>query len=311
MTNPLAVIDLGTNTFQLIIAEALAGRAFRILHQQSMPSRIGKGGINNGLLTDDAMARGIGILNDYKHDLQQWGVASSEVAVFGTSAIRNAANRDAFIEQVASGPGFKVQVIDGDAEAGFIYEGVRQAVQLDTTPHLIMDIGGGSVEFIIANHQTVFWKKSFEIGGQRLMEKFVKSDPISSTAIRQINAFLDEQLMPLSNAVHQYAPKTLVGSSGSFETLAEMEFWRTNATWPPVDQAGFDLSMDELMRSSDLLVSSPRTERLALPGMRELRVDLIIVAIPMIHYVIKTCRIEAVKASRYSLKEGVLSTLIG
>src|SRR5690606_37156944 len=114
----------------------------------------------------------------------------------------------------------------GSREALLIYHGVRQAVDLEPTPQLIMDIGGGSVEFIIADHEKIFWKRSFETGGQRLLDRFVKTDPISPTAIRQINNFPSQELIPLSNAIHQYAPQTLAGSAGTFETLAEIEYWR-------------------------------------------------------------------------------------
>jgi exopolyphosphatase/guanosine-5'-triphosphate,3'-diphosphate pyrophosphatase len=310
METKLAVIDLGTNTFQLAVAQRGSDRQPTIVLQRSTPSRIGKDGINHGIITEEGIERAISILNDFRLELDELGVENEHISVFGTSAIRNAENRDEVIKRIAEGPGFHVQIIDGDEEAGFIYLGVRQAVDLGSSPQLIMDIGGGSVEFIIANSENIYWKGSFEIGGQRLLEKFVKTDPISGTAIRQINTYLEQHLIPLSNAIHQYAPKTLVGSSGSFETLAEMEYWHTFNSWPPAHQKGFDLSLETFQRSSELILSKNREERLKIAGMKELRVDLIIVAIPLIHYVMRTYSISELKASRNSLKEGVLSTLL-
>lgn len=310
MNNRLAVIDLGTNTFQLIVAERNEDHSFRVIQRRSTPSRIGKGGINHGLITEEAMDRAISILNDFKIELNELTVASRHISVFGTSAIRNAENREVLIKRIADGPGFKVQVINGDAEAGFIYLGVRQAVELGNVPNLIMDIGGGSVEFIIADRENIFWKRSFEIGAQRLLEKFVKSDPISGGTMRQIDSYLTQQLIPLSNAIHQYAPKILVGSSGSFETLAEIGHWHHFQSWPPMSQTGFEITMEEFQRASELILGKDREERLQIPGMKELRVDLIVVAIPLIQHVLKTHSIGTMKASRHSLKEGVLSTLI-
>lgn len=309
MNQKLAVIDLGTNTFQLIVAERIHDHV-KVLLQRSTPSRIGKQGINHGIISDEAMERALSVLQDYRLELNELGVPLENISAFGTSAIRNASNRHEFLRKVAEGPGFEIQVIDGDAEAEFIYLGVRKAIDLGNTPNLIMDIGGGSVEFIIADRERIFWKASFEIGAQRLLEKFVKTDPINSGAIRQITSFLEQELIPLANAIHQYAPNTLVGSSGSFETLAEIEHWHKFNNWPPAGQSGFDISLEAFDRASELILTSTREKRMQIPGMKELRVDLIVVAIPLIRYILKTYSIRTIKASRHSLKEGVLSTLL-
>ena len=107
-------------------------------------------------------------------------------------------------------------------EASFIHYGVCAALDIDTERCLIMDIGGGSIEFIISKGIEPIWMKSFEIGGQRLMEKFHKNDPITTTEILTIKSYLEINLQPLFKACDLYSPKTLIGSSGSFETLSEI-----------------------------------------------------------------------------------------
>ncbi len=305
----MAVIDLGTNTFQLIIAKEKE-RGFEVLLQKSTPSRLGKGGINQGLITPEAMARALYVLEDFKNELDAFKLPREQVLAFGTSAVRNAANRLELLDAIETRLGLPVRIIDGDTEAHLIYLGVREAVNLGTAPNLIMDIGGGSVEFVIADGQSVYWKQSFETGGQRLMERFVKSDPLSPAAIRKINDFLEEQLIALSNAIHQYAPQILVGSSGTFETLAEIDHWNRMNDWPPAGQNGFDIPPEEFYRSRNLILSSTREERMKIPGMRELRVDMIPVAICLIDYILSRYDIRAIRASRYSLKEGALVELL-
>lgn len=309
MGQKLAVIDLGTNTFQLIVAEQ-RDQGFGVIHQKSTPSRIGKGGINQGMITGEAIERAVAVLTDFKNELAPHGLEPQHIFLLGTSAIRNAENKDFFIKTIEDSLDLSVRVIDGDTEAHLIYLGVKQAVPLETTPHLIMDIGGGSVEFIIADQETVYWKKSFEIGGQRLIEKFVKSDPVSSISRKQINNFLDQNLIPLTNAIHQYAPQVLVGSSGTFETLADMHHWSRFNDWPPTAQNGFELPLEEFYRSRNLILGSTREERMKIPGMKELRVDMISVAICVIDYILGAYGMKRIKVSRYSLKEGVLYELV-
>ncbi len=309
MSRNMAIIDLGTNTFQLIVAKETE-RGFEILLQKSTPSRLGKGGINQGVITPEAMARALLVLEDFKKELDAFGLPRQQVLAFGTSAIRSASNKAEFLDAIRSGPDLPVRIIDGETEAHLIYLGVRKAVSLGTVPNLIMDIGGGSVEFVIADEQSVYWKKSFETGGQRLLDRFVKSDPLSPAAIRKINDFLEERLIDLSNAIHQYAPQILIGSSGTFETLAEIDHWNRKNEWPPAGQNGFDIPLEEFYRSRNLILGANRDERMKIPGMRELRVDMIPVAICLIDYIISRYHIRTVKASRYSLKEGALVDLL-
>lgn len=177
-----------------------------------------------------------------------------------------------------------------------------------------MDIGGGSVEFILGNQSRIFWKQSFEIGGQRLRERFMsgspdRTPPISPGSIRKLHDYFQEQLLPLANAIHQYHPVVLVGSSGSFDTLVDMWYIHEQGHLPDSTETMFPLPVSEFYRSYELLITRNHAERMALPGMIELRVDMIVVAVCLIDYVLKTYSISHIKTSTYSLKEGVLSSL--
>lgn len=309
MSARLGIIDLGTNTFHLLIVEKNPDGITTLFHE-SQPAKIGLGGINKKIITDEAIVRALHVLRSFRAQLDAYEVSFESTFAFGTSAIRSADNQDAFCKEVLRETNIHITVIDGNEEAGYIYEGVRTGVDLGDNPALIMDIGGGSVEFIIANKNQIFWKQSFEIGGQRLMEKFMKNDPITESEKKRLYNFFDENLIPLANAVHQYAPVKLVGSSGTFDTLIDMDYQHRTAEWPPKGQTDFALAIEEFYRAYALILSGNHDERMAIPGMIPLRVDMIVVAVCLVDYVLKTHRINKIQVSTHALKEGVLAKLL-
>jgi exopolyphosphatase / guanosine-5'-triphosphate,3'-diphosphate pyrophosphatase len=305
----VAVIDLGTNTFHLLIAEVEKG-LIKTLHREHRPTKIGKGGINQGVIQPEAIARAVDVLEDYCALVDAFGVPLDHVRTIGTSAIRMAANSSDFQRVVLEKTGFSIRVISGEREAALIYEGVRQALALGDKPSLIMDIGGGSVEFIIANDTKIFWKQSFEIGGQRLLERFMKTDPISASAVGRLHTFFQEQLLPLHNAMHQYEARTLVGSSGTFDTLTDIDFMHRLGCLPPPNQTNFNLPLSAFKRAYDLIITRNQAERMAISGMIELRVEMIVVAMVLIDYVLKAFDIQQINCSTYALKEGILQAIL-
>jgi exopolyphosphatase/guanosine-5'-triphosphate,3'-diphosphate pyrophosphatase len=308
MINRHAVIDLGTNTFQFCIAE-IEGNNFQIIFEKSLAPKLGKGGISHGIITSEAIERAIEALNEFKNIAESYEIDVSTIHAFGTSAIRNAKNGVEFCEIIHEKIGLKIQIIDGDKEAELIASGVRKAVQFNDEPFLIMDIGGGSVEFIIANESSIYWKQSFEIGAQRLIDMFFATDPIAPTQIKRMHDYFDEKLIQLSNAIHQYLPKTLVGSAGSFETLADIYFVSQNPEADNIQPIASELPLKSFYDSYYKFLEFDRTQRLTIPGMIALRVDMIVVGSILIDYIIKTFKIEVIKVSTFALKEGVLAKL--
>ncbi|GGH54551.1 phosphatase [Dyadobacter endophyticus] len=309
MSSRLGIIDLGTNTFHLLIAEP-NGAHFKTVFHESRPARIGLGGINKRIITPEAQDRALAVLSYFREKLDSFEVMPEKTFAFGTSAVRNAENRQAFCSEIFEKTNIEVTIIDGNREAEYIYHGVRHGADIGEGPSLIMDIGGGSVEFIIGNRSQIFWKQSFEIGGQRLMEKFMRNDPLSQADRRSLYNHFDENLIPLANAVHQYAPEKLVGSSGTFDTLVDIDFHHRTGDWPPASETDFNIPLEEFYRAYALILSGNHDERMAIPGMIELRVDMIVVAVCLIDYVLKTHGIGQIQVSKYALKEGVLAELM-
>lgn len=305
-----AIIDLGTNTFHLLIVEKI-GSAMTTLFRESLPAKIGQAGINQGFITEEGIDRALGVLIYFRQVLDQYGIDPSQVVATGTSAIRVARNQTEFIDRVREATGIPITVISGEQEADYIYQGVRAAGALDETTSMVIDIGGGSVEFILGNQSRTFWKQSFEIGGQRLRERFMSTDPISSGSIRRLHDYFQEKLLPLANAIHQYQPTVLVGSSGSFDTLVDVWFMHEYEHLPDPEKSSFALPVAEFYRAYELFITRNHAERMQIPGMIELRVDMIVVAVCLIDYVLKAYGISQIRTSTYSLKEGVLASLQG
>ena len=299
-----AIIDLGTNTFHLLIVEGS-----ETLFKSSIPAKIGMGGISQGMISEEGIQRALVVLKNFRETIDSQSVSLENVFATGTSAIRNAGNKEEFIERVLDETGIKIKVISGEEEAELICLGVKQAMEIPETS-MIIDIGGGSVEFIICNDEKIFWKQSFEIGGQRLMDKFMKSDPISMRSVQMMDDFFREKLLPLANACHQYAPKVLIGSSGSFDTLIDMQYIKDKGQLPATDEIAFEYSLPAFYRAYDELIFKNHTERMQIPGMIELRVDMIVVAMCLIRFVIQTLDIQKIRISGYALKEGIMAKIL-
>jgi exopolyphosphatase/guanosine-5'-triphosphate,3'-diphosphate pyrophosphatase len=301
MEERVAIIDMGTNTFHLMVAQV--GLPPKILFRYRTAVKIGQGGINAGIITPEAAQRALKTLKEYRSTVDKLKV--NHVLAFGTSALRSAANGKSFVEQILKETGIDTRIIDGEEEASLIYEGVRGALSLGPEKSLIVDVGGGSVEFIIANEKEVFWKGSFEVGGQRLLELFHRHDPILTSEVEELNEHASRVLRPLFQQLEMHKPDVLVGVSGTFDTLSEIYCRRLGLPYSP-DDPETPLTLEDFYSTSRLLVERNRTERMAIPGMIEMRVDMIVVACCLVKLVLDRYPVTSIRVSTWSLKEGAL-----
>lgn len=297
-----AVIDLGTNTFHLFIVE-LEGELLKTLYKEKIAVKIGQNGISKGYIAKDAMKRAIHTLEVFKTVLNQF--QTTDVVGVATSAIRNAKNGQELLDKIYEATQIEIQIISGDREAELIFEGVRAASAVDNSPQLVMDIGGGSVEFIIGNDTEIFWKRSFEIGAQRLLDKFHKHDPMPAKSVNEIFEWLDVELEELKAAIKEHQPKGLIGCSGTFDTLVEIHFKQTGED-RPVHPKLFELPIKAYRDMHRELLIKDKAARLLIPGMVSMRVDMIVVASCLISFVTDLIPTEHITACTYALKEGVL-----
>ncbi|HEY4325348.1 MAG TPA: exopolyphosphatase [Mucilaginibacter sp.] len=305
--NISAVIDLGTNTFQFLIAGEDESGYHEIINIQETV-KLGEGGINKGLIQPAAFKRGINAMVKFHELILNHDV--KKVSAIATSALRSASNGQDFIDEVKTQTGISIQTIDGDKEAAYIYKGVKSAGCLSQKDSLIMDIGGGSVEFIIGNVDQIKWKQSFEIGCARLMDRFHRTDPIPPESITAVNLYLEDNVEDLFAAASKFSIENIIGSSGAFETYTEIiELAKGNAiNLKKTKRYGFD--GDELLSLIEKLVLSSHQQRLAMEGIIPLRVDMIVSAALITRFVMQKLGIYTVVMTTNSLKEGVLASMV-
>jgi len=303
-----AVLDLGTNTFHLLIAEQ-NGATISEVYQKQIPVKIGAGGINQGFISSAAYARGIAALEEFSATIKQYPVQS--IVATGTSAIRHANNGATFLAEIAQKFGFTVQSINGETEASLIYKGVSLSFPFPDQPVLVMDIGGGSVEFIIGKKEEILWKQSFEIGAARLLDKFKPSNPISEEEIIAVEDYLNEALQPLSAELDRHKNtgkpvQILIGSAGSFETLLDVLSLDLNKEIKAISPFAKEVSLADAALFYQFIIGSNQSQREEMKGLLDFRVDMIVVATLLMRFAQNSFGIKQLIASHYALKEGLL-----
>ncbi len=301
----VAAIDLGTNSFHMVIVEEREGKGIVEIDRVKDMICIGKGSIISKMLDEKAMQAGVAALRNFLVLATQRGVEPGNIIAFATSAIREAANRDEFIEMVRQETGLKVQVISGKEEAQFIYYGVRNAVKLTSKPDLLFDIGGGSVEFIIADSNEVHLLESRKIGVARMLERFVTTDPVSAHELKLLEQFCASELYVAAEKARQLGVTRGIASSGTALNIARMIRSCRNSEAPDVmNHAGF--SREEFERFYRSVITLDATARRKLTGLDEKRVDLIVPGIILINTIFRVFGLRDIIVSESALREGMV-----
>lgn len=301
-----AVVDCGTNTFNLLIRDRATGAT---VLSTKLPVKLGQGGLTDGRLAPDAMERGIHALKLFREGARALGVES--LWAFATSGVRSTENGAEFADRAERLTGVPLNVIDGLQEAAFIFAGVQQAYPLPHEPVLVMDIGGGSTEFIVGSPDSVVWALSLPLGVTRLRERFQPSDPVQPAEWNALQQYVHEELQPVFEAIDRYRPVQLIGSSGSFDTLYDL--WALAQGMPGLQpgQLWAQWPAGALKSLFPTLIRSSTAQRLEMPGMIPMRADTLHLSPLQIEPVLqKLPGGTPVGLSTFALKEGVWSALI-
>ena len=299
----IAVFDLGTNVFNLLIGRIEEG-GFRIEKIIKEPSFIGKAARFSNLIPEEVIEssiRAIGKMIDRYPRFEKVDI----VKAVATSAVRDALNKEEFVNAVKKSFGIDVEVISGEREATLIYKGIRESMFLYKENLLMLDIGGGSCEFIIADNEKILWKASFQTGVARLRGAINPSDPISAEEVASFEKIMEQATIPLVEQIGIYKPKVLIGSSGSFDTVRELMFPEDDGSLPAME-----LPNDLYYKLHSRLLNSTREERVVMPSMPSIRVDYIVLGSLIIDYVVRICGIAQILQSSYSLKEGYAMEIV-
>jgi exopolyphosphatase/guanosine-5'-triphosphate,3'-diphosphate pyrophosphatase len=300
----IAVIDLGTNTFNLLIVEKDGVGGYKKISSNRIPVKLGEGTINKGFIAEVPFRRGISALKEYSKIISEQNIKT--VVALATSAIRTAKNGLDFVEKAKEEAGIHVEIIDGNKEAELIYLGNRKAVKMNGDLSLIMDIGGGSTEFIIANSETILWKQSFLLGAARLLELINPSDPITENEIQNLLTYFDDHLKPLKEACQKHKPLELIGSSGAFDSIVDMMAGEYKTESLSDHKTEYDIDLEKYFPLSETVIHSTYGQRLKTKGLIEMRVDMIVISCLFVNYILRNFHLKQMRVSTYSLKEGVI-----
>lgn len=289
-----ALIDLGTNTFNLMIADIAPDGHIRIQHSEKEGVALGMGGIHEKRITADAIERAVACLGRYVSTCHAKGV--KDIRAIGTSALRDAENRSELINRVQAELGFHIEVISGLAEAQLIYRGVHQTMDFEESG-VIMDIGGGSTEFILADEDGVIDMDSFNIGVSRIYQLFQFSDPMSPEDILALENYLESACGTFLRSLNS---KILIGASGSFETFFELMHEQAFTSEGRAHEVQYNPFMEMLER----IIASSQAERDENPHIIAIRKRMAPLAAIKTRWVLRQLQAKRIFISPYSLKEG-------
>ena len=296
MSKICAIADLGTNTFQLLISPF---SEFRVQEQLQRPVGLGKGAMEHVTLQEDAMNRALACLSEFKHVFLSKGGDLENFYAIGTSILRRASNADVFILQVQKELGIQILVIDGMQEAEYIYEGIRNSLPEHwEKTSLVMDIGGGSVEFILFKGPEVLYRVSLELGGLRLKSLFSEDNEFNLSIIPELDVYVTNEMGQLLDVCRLAQPSVLIGAAGAFETILDLE------NRPGVTPASCEINLSTFLQNKSNLDALPYEERVGYPGMKAFRASIFPYATFLVEKVLRELGIEELWFSSYSLKEG-------
>ncbi|HOZ29624.1 MAG TPA: hypothetical protein PLL66_01795 [Bacteroidales bacterium] len=300
----IASIDIGTNTCNLLIAEYRKNSPIKFIYKEKRAITLINKDYKNNVISEESASNLIHVLNTYKLTISLH--KTKRVLAVATSGIRSSYNKDSVINRIKETSGFNVNVIDGVKETELIWKGVKNAVKIYSNPALIIDIGGGSIEFILCNDKGIIRKSSHDIGVARMMNNYNFSDPLSNENLSCIYQLLDNELKDLLVDCKKYNLNTLIGSSGSYETFANLikhEF--SGCSISDSDLTNI-LEIEKFLCIYKKLILFNEAERAKMPGMEIIRVKMIPIAAVITKYLLDNLNIRNFVQSNFSLKEGTL-----
>ncbi len=301
-TDVRAAIDIGTNSIHLVVARVDPTGGFEVLTREKESVRLGHGSGDMRELAPDAIDRGIAALQRMRLVADAYEATVHAVA---TSAVREAANRDVFLARASAEAGIDVQVISGVEEARLIHLGVLQSVPVYDRRHLVVDIGGGSTEFVVGESGRELVARSVKLGAIRVTDRFFPDGVIRPRAVRDCRSYVRSYLAPVVHEVTERGFEVAVGSSGTINAVAAMHEASHGRDTTRVDNVTF--SREDLAGViDDLLAARTTAERAAIPGLDAKRADIIVGGAILLEQILDELHITEMTTSEFALREGVL-----
>lgn len=303
----LAVIDIGTNSIHMVLAEILPDASYKILDRFKDMTRLGNGAFAARQLSDEAIGRAVGVLKTLVTLARNKGF--ERISAVATSAVREAKNGGDFVDLVEEQTGVKIRVISGIEEARLIFLGVRHSMSLSEKHTLVVDVGGGSVELIVGTRDGLQHAKSLKLGAIRLSDQYLTKTPPTETMLKQLN---ETVTLALQGALDAFTVKpfdAVVATSGMAGNLAEIVHLRqTGRPLPQLNLAKVRLK-DLRAIESELRKSSVKS-RLGIPGLDPKRVDTLFPAVVVLRRVLELSGADEMTVCDKAIREGVIYDFI-
>ena len=302
----VCVTDLGTNSFHAIIVDAHPNGSYQVVDRLREMVRLGQHGLDANRLPDEAMERGLHALQRIKLLAEGWD--TREYVSFATSAIREAVNGGAFIERARKELGFRIRPISGRKEAQLIFQGVSRTEEF-REPSLLVDIGGGSVEFIVVDKDTDVFDVSLKLGAARMTERFVSTDPMSENDQARLRAHAKSTLSEVFAACRAHGVTTIVGSSGTMKSLLRVARQDVGDTTRSVFRQSF--AVEKVRTSLRWVMQASAEARAEHEAIEPKRVDQIGAGAVLLDTICAGLpSIQTVTVSPNALREGMVASFI-
>ncbi len=303
----IGALDLGSNSFHLLVVEARPDGTFEALVREKVMLRLGDAVGGTGSIGPELADRAVEAVRRLR--IMADSVGAEELTAMATSAIREASDGVWLVERFEAEAGVKVQVISGLVEAGLIFGAVKASVLIDPGPALAADLGGGSLELMVGDRSGMSWATSVRLGVGRLTAELVRDDPMSAADKARVRKRVESTLRPFVEVVTGFEPRMLVGSSGTLCNLAGMaDAHRTGTVRDSVNQLTVGLA--DLQAVHEQLVSLSAADRQQVPGLDARRVDLIATGSLTLLRVMSMFGFEELTVSEWALREGMVLAAI-
>lgn len=303
----LAVIDIGTNSIHMVLAEILPDASYKILDRFKDMTRLGNGAFAARRLSDEAIGRAVGVLKTLVTLAKNKGF--ERIAAVATSAVREAKNGGDFVDLVEEQTGIKIRVISGIEEARLIFLGVRHSMSLSDGRTLVVDVGGGSVELIVGTREGLQHAKSLKLGAIRLSDQYLTKTPPTEGMRKQLDETVTITVQDALDAFKVKPFDAVVATSGMAGNLAEIVHLKQ--TGRPLPQLNLARVKLKDLRAVEIEIGQSSVKaRLSIPGLDPKRVDTLFPAVVVLRHVLELSGVDEMTVCDKAIREGVIYDFI-
>lgn len=304
MNKCIAAIDMGTNSFHLIIVQVKNDGSFKIIDREREVIRLGSHkGKEFSWISEGETEKALEVLKDFAKIAQFY---KADIRAIATSAVREAKNKDEFLDRIFEETEINVEAVDGRTEAELIYLGVQHALDVYDKRILCVDIGGGSTEFLLGENGISEFAESLKLGAVRLSKMFFPDFILTDSGIENCRRYIKDKMNANSNLHPNHKFEMAIGSSGTIVAAASIISFRRNGKFKKT-MNGFSFSAEEIFKlTADVLKCKSPVDRLFIEGMEIKRADIIPAGFLILCQAFETFKLKEMTVSENALREGII-----